>query len=85
MGDSVDVSEKESDVMKLEITKEEQQLLIVAMEAAVKHASNSLQAASVFMPLVMKLQDAAEGDESPPKNTQPKGLKPPRPKAEKES
>lgn len=64
--------------MKLELSKEEHQLLIMAIEAAVKHASNSLQAASVFLPLVVKLQDAAAVEEAPPK-TPPKFPKPPKP------
>ncbi len=70
--------------MKLEITKEEQQLLLVAMESAVKHATNCLQAASVFLPLVMKVQDAAGGDTSVPK-TPPKFPKPPKQQDKQES
>ena len=41
--------------MKLEITKDEQQQLMACIEAAVKTAPNSLQAASLLLPLAQKI------------------------------
>lgn len=46
--------------MKLEITKEEQSLLMAALESAVKNSPNSLQSASVLLPLAIKVQDCKE-------------------------
>lgn len=47
--------------MKLELTKEEQQQLMACIEAAVKAAANSLQAAAILLPLASKIQ--ALGDQ----------------------
>lgn len=43
--------------MKLEITKEEQQQLMAALDVAVKSAQNSLQTASVLLPLAQKISE----------------------------
>lgn len=48
--------------MKLEITKEEQSQLMSCIEAAVKASPNSLQAASVLLPLAVKIQGLSEED-----------------------
>jgi len=48
--------------MKLELTKEEQQQLLMCIESAVKHAANSLQAASILLPLASKIQAASDGN-----------------------
>lgn len=50
--------------MKLELTKEEQQQLMACIEAAVKTAPNSLQAASVLMPLAVKIQSLTEVEDA---------------------
>lgn len=52
--------------MKLELTKEEQQQLMACIEAAVKTAPNSLQAAAVLMPLAAKIQSLAEVEDAKP-------------------
>lgn len=51
--------------MKLEITKDEQALLLAALEAAVKHSSNSLQSASVLLPLAVKVQECKDAEPGP--------------------
>jgi len=52
--------------MKLELTKEEQQQLMACIEAAVKTSPNSLQAASVLLPLAAKIQALAEAEDAKP-------------------
>ena len=64
--------------MKLDITKEEQKLLLMAIESAVKNSNDSLQAASIFLPLAVKVQQAADQeDQAGRKKRWPK---PPEPK-----
>ena len=46
--------------MTLEITKEEQQQLMACIESAVKSSQNSLEAASVLLPLAVKIQSLKE-------------------------
>jgi hypothetical protein len=46
--------------MKLEVSKDEQQQLLACIEAAVKAASNSLQAAAILLPLASKIQQLSE-------------------------
>lgn len=43
--------------MKLEITKEEQQQLMAALDVAVKSAQNSLQTASILLPLAQRISE----------------------------
>lgn len=51
--------------MKLDITKEERELLLVAMEAAVKHSRDWIQAASIFLPLAAKVQNCKDAEQIP--------------------
>lgn len=46
--------------MQLELTKEEQQQLLMCIESAVKTAANSLQAAAILLPLASKIQSLSE-------------------------
>ena len=46
--------------MKLELSKDEQQQLLACIEAAVKAAANSLQAAAILLPLASKIQQLSE-------------------------
>lgn len=48
--------------MKLEISKEEQQHLMAALDVAVKSAQNSLQTASILLPLAQRISDLKEKD-----------------------
>lgn len=48
--------------MKLELTKDEQQQLMVCIEAAVKSSPNSLQAAAVLLPLAQKISQLKDDD-----------------------
>lgn len=48
--------------MTLELTKDEQQQLLACIEAAVKTAQNSLQAASILLPLAAKIQQLSESE-----------------------
>jgi hypothetical protein len=53
-------------MITLQLTDEERNTLIACIESAVKHAPNSLQAASQLLPLAQKIAQAkepAEGDE----------------------
>lgn len=62
--------------MKLDITKDEQRLLMAAMESAIKNSNDSLQAASIFLPLAAKVQAAADpADQAGRKK--PRGPRPP--------
>lgn len=46
--------------MKLEISKEEQQQLLAALDVAVKSAQSSLQTASILLPLAQKVSELKE-------------------------
>lgn len=46
--------------MKLELTKDEQQQLLTALDIACKQAPSSLAAASVLLPLAAKIQALKE-------------------------
>lgn len=46
--------------MKLEISQEEQQQLMSALDIAVKSAQNSLQTASILLPLAQKISELKE-------------------------
>jgi hypothetical protein len=48
--------------MQIELTKDEQQLLLACIDSAVKHAPNSLQAAVQIMPLVQKIAEAKQDE-----------------------
>jgi len=50
--------------MNLEITKEEQQQLMACIEAAVKTAPQSLQAAAVLLPLAQKISQLKDDESS---------------------
>ncbi len=50
--------------MNLEITKEEQQQLMACIEAAVKTAPQSLQAAAVLLPLAQKISQLKDEESS---------------------
>lgn len=45
-------------MFQLNLNDEEKQNLIVAIEMAVKHHPNSLQAAAVLLPIAQKIQSA---------------------------
>jgi len=49
--------------MNLEITKEEQQHLLSCLDVAVKSAQNSLQTASVLLPLASRISALTEEKE----------------------
>lgn len=49
--------------MKLEINKEEQQQLMSALDIAVKSAQNSLQTASILLPLAQRISELKDKDE----------------------
>lgn len=50
--------------MKLELTSQERDQLMACIEAAVKSSPNSLQAASILLPLAAKIQNLKEEDAS---------------------
>jgi hypothetical protein len=50
--------------MHLEITQEEQQQLLACIEAAVRSAPNSLNAAALLLPLARRLSELKEQDAS---------------------
>lgn len=70
--------------MKLDITKDEQRLLLMAMESAIKNSNDSLQAASIFLPLAAKVQAAADSEDQAVQK-KPRGRKQPEPKDTKDA
>jgi len=48
--------------MKLELTTQEREQLMACIESAVKTAPNSLQAASILLPLAAKIQALKDED-----------------------
>jgi hypothetical protein len=48
--------------MQLSLSKEEQQLLIAAIDSAIKHAPSSLQASAALLPLASKINDLKEDE-----------------------
>ena len=51
--------------MTLDITKEEQELLLAAIEAAVKNSRDWVQAANIFLPLATKLRGCKDAEPTP--------------------
>ena len=51
-------------IMQLEITKDEQQQLLACIEAAVRSAPNSLNAAALLLPLAQKISQLRDENAS---------------------
>lgn len=49
-------------MLTLNLNEQEKQNLLAAIESAVKHAPNSLQAASILLPLAAKISELKESD-----------------------